>query len=282
MNLDLVLNGVRRSLEIDPGESLMDLLRRSGCKSVKNGCDDGYCGACAVLLDGRAVNACLVFAAAAAGRRVDTLEGLAREGALHTVQRVMLDLGAVQCGFCTPGIVMTALDLLGRNPGPRARSAGRWPATTADAPVTSRRWRPSSPPPPRCGRSPSDRDVAGGRHQRAQGGRPARSPAAPSSRATSTSRTPAHRPAHQPAPHAYPHIDRAPPPASRGGAGAHPRENPSCFHHRCGYPEPSPTTLACSTPRCASWRLAGRLPSPGPGGRPEPHRRGLRGARLLS
>ena len=118
MNLDLVLNGVRRSLEIDPGESLMDLLRRSGCKSVKNGCDDGYCGACAVLLDGRAVNACLVFAAAARGRRVDTLEGLAREGALHTVQRVMLDLGAVQCGFCTPGMVMTALDLLGRNPCP--------------------------------------------------------------------------------------------------------------------------------------------------------------------
>jgi len=118
MNLDLVLNGARHSVEIDPGESLMDLLRRLGCKSVKNGCDDGYCGACAVLLDGRAVNACLVFAAAAEGRRVDTLEGLAREGALHPLQRLMLDLGAVQCGFCTPGMVMTALDLLGRDPRP--------------------------------------------------------------------------------------------------------------------------------------------------------------------
>ncbi|HSQ36362.1 MAG TPA: (2Fe-2S)-binding protein [Acidimicrobiia bacterium] len=118
MNLDLVLNGARHSVEIDPGESLMDLLRRLGCKSVKNGCDDGYCGACAVLLDGRAVNACLVFAAAAEGRRVDTLEGVAREGVLHPLQRVMLDLGAVQCGFCTPGMVMTALDLLRRDPRP--------------------------------------------------------------------------------------------------------------------------------------------------------------------
>jgi carbon-monoxide dehydrogenase small subunit len=121
MNLDLVLNGARTSVEIDPGESLMDVLRRLGCKSVHNGCDDGYCGACAVLLDGRAVNACLVFAARAAGRRVDTVEGLAREGVLHPVQRALLDLGAVQCGFCSPGIVVTALDLLGHNPRPSER-----------------------------------------------------------------------------------------------------------------------------------------------------------------
>jgi len=118
VTLDLVLNGVRRTAECDPGESLMDLLRRLGLKSVKNGCDDGYCGACAVLLDGRAVNACLVFAARAAGCRVDTLEGLGREGVLHPVQRAALDLGAVQCGFCTPGIIMTALGLLARNPRP--------------------------------------------------------------------------------------------------------------------------------------------------------------------
>ena len=118
MTIDLVLNGALRTVDVDPGESLMDLLRRLGCKSVKNGCDDGYCGACAVLLDGRAVNACLVFAARAAGCRVQTLEGLAREGVLHPVQRAALDLGAVQCGFCTPGIVMTALDLLARQPRP--------------------------------------------------------------------------------------------------------------------------------------------------------------------
>ncbi len=118
MILDFELNGARRSVEADPGESLMDLLRRLGLKSVKNGCDDGYCGACAVLLDGRAVNACLVFAARADGCRVETLEGVGREGVLHPVQRAALDLGAVQCGFCTPGIVMTALDLLAHNPHP--------------------------------------------------------------------------------------------------------------------------------------------------------------------
>jgi len=118
MTLELILNGARRSADIDPGESLMDLLRRLGLKSVKDGCDNGDCGSCAVLLEGRAVNACLVFAARAAGRRVDTLEGLAREGVLHPLQRVALDLGAVQCGFCTPGIVMTALDLLTRHPRP--------------------------------------------------------------------------------------------------------------------------------------------------------------------
>ena len=118
MNLEFVLNGSRRIVEADPGESLMDLLRRLGLKSVKNGCDDGYCGACAVLLDGRAVNACLVFAARAVGSRVDTVEGVGREGVLHPVQRAALDLGAIQCGFCTPGIVMTALDLLAHNPRP--------------------------------------------------------------------------------------------------------------------------------------------------------------------
>jgi carbon-monoxide dehydrogenase small subunit len=118
MTIDLVFNGSRHTVEVEPGESLMDLLRRLGLKSVKNGCDDGYCGACAVLLDGRAVNACLVFAARAAGCRVETVEGLAQEGVLHPVQRALLDLGAVQCGFCTPGMVMTALDLLEHNPRP--------------------------------------------------------------------------------------------------------------------------------------------------------------------
>jgi len=118
VTIEFLLNGARRTAQIDPGESLMDLLRRLGCKSVKNGCDDGYCGTCAVLLDGRAVNACLVFAARAAGCRVQTLEGLGGEGVLHPLQRTALDLGAVQCGFCTPGIIMTSLDLLARNPRP--------------------------------------------------------------------------------------------------------------------------------------------------------------------
>ena len=120
MNIDLTLNGTRRTAGIDPGESLMDLLRRLGLKSVKNGCDNGDCGSCAVLLDGRAVTACLVFAARADGREVDTLEGLAREGSLHPLQRLALDLGAVQCGFCTPGIVVSAAHLLAAHPRPTA------------------------------------------------------------------------------------------------------------------------------------------------------------------
>ena len=114
----MVIDGIRRSAAIDPGESLMDLLRGLGRKSVKNGCDNGDCGACSVLLDGRAVNACLVFAAKAHGRTVQTAESLASPGVLHPLQRAFLDLGAVQCGFCTPGMLVLAADLLARNPHP--------------------------------------------------------------------------------------------------------------------------------------------------------------------
>jgi aerobic-type carbon monoxide dehydrogenase small subunit (CoxS/CutS family) len=116
--VDITVDGIRRAASIDPGESLMDLLRRLGHKSVKNGCDNGDCGACSVLLDGRAVNACLVFAAKANGRSVRTAESLASPGVLHPLQRAFLDLGAVQCGFCTPGMLVLAADLLARNPHP--------------------------------------------------------------------------------------------------------------------------------------------------------------------
>jgi aerobic-type carbon monoxide dehydrogenase small subunit (CoxS/CutS family) len=116
--VDITVDGIRRSAPIDPGESLMDLLRRLGHKSVKNGCDNGDCGACSVLLDGRAVNACLVFAAKVNGRSVRTAESLASPGVLHPLQRAFLDLGAVQCGFCTPGMLVLAADLLARNPHP--------------------------------------------------------------------------------------------------------------------------------------------------------------------
>lgn len=117
MKIELVVDGQRGQIDIDPGESLMDVLRRTGHTSVKNGCDRGDCGSCAVLLDGRAVNACLVFAAKAAGRAIGTIEGLATR-ALHPLQSASLDAGAVQCGFCTPGILLTALDLLSRTPHP--------------------------------------------------------------------------------------------------------------------------------------------------------------------
>ncbi len=99
----------------------MDVLRGLGYASVKNGCDNGDCGSCAVLLDGRAVNACLVFAARSGGAEITTLEGMATEGSLHELQTAMLEYGAVQCGFCTPGIVMTAAELLEHNPQPSDR-----------------------------------------------------------------------------------------------------------------------------------------------------------------
>jgi carbon-monoxide dehydrogenase small subunit len=117
MRLELVVNGTAHLTEISPGDSLMDTLRRLGYKSVKNGCDNGDCGSCTVLLDGRAVNACLVFSARAAGREVATVEGFAPD-ALHPVQQAMLDTGGIQCGFCTPGMVMLAVDLLRRHPDP--------------------------------------------------------------------------------------------------------------------------------------------------------------------
>ena len=85
---------------------------------VKIGCGTGDCGACAVLLNGRAVNSCLVFAVKADGGEVVTVEGLERDGRLHPVQQAFLDEGGIQCGYCTPGMVISAVDLLSRNPNP--------------------------------------------------------------------------------------------------------------------------------------------------------------------
>ncbi len=118
IEIRFTVDGRDHETAVRPGESLMDVLRRLGYKSVKNGCDRGDCGSCAVLLDGRAVNACLVFAAKADGRSVTTAESLDSHGELHPLQTASLDLGAVQCGFCTPGILMLAVDLLSVNPDP--------------------------------------------------------------------------------------------------------------------------------------------------------------------
>jgi aerobic-type carbon monoxide dehydrogenase small subunit (CoxS/CutS family) len=112
VKITIILDGTRRQAEIDPGECLMDVLRRLGSTSVKNGCDRGDCGSCAVLLDGKAVNACLVFAAQVDGAEIRTVESLEGPAGLHPLQFTALDAGAVQCGFCTPGMLMTALDLL--------------------------------------------------------------------------------------------------------------------------------------------------------------------------
>ncbi len=118
MTITLTINGIRKTLTIEPGEKLLDLLRREGYMGVKIGCRTGDCGACAVLLNGRAVNSCLVFAAKADGGEVVTVEGLERNGRLHPVQQAFLDEGGIQCGYCTPGMVISTVDLLSRNPNP--------------------------------------------------------------------------------------------------------------------------------------------------------------------
>ncbi len=118
MRITLTVNEVKRELEIEPGETLLELLRREGYKGVKKGCGSGDCGACAVLLDGRAVNSCLVLAAKVDGRKVITVEGLENDEGLHPVQQAFLEEGAIQCGYCTPGMVIAAVDLLTHNPDP--------------------------------------------------------------------------------------------------------------------------------------------------------------------
>ncbi len=118
MKLSFTLNGGSVQTDVAPGTTLMELLRGLGAVSVKNGCARGDCGSCAVLLDGRAVTACLLFAGQVEGQRITTAEGLADEVGLHPLQQALLEAGGVQCGFCTPGILMAAVDLLEREPEP--------------------------------------------------------------------------------------------------------------------------------------------------------------------
>lgn len=116
--ITLTVDGTATTLDIAPGATLLEVLRASGHASVKDGCSSGDCGACSVLLDGQVVNACFVFALHADGGRVTTAAALARGGELHPLQRAFLDEGAVQCGYCTPGMLAVATDLLARNPHP--------------------------------------------------------------------------------------------------------------------------------------------------------------------
>ncbi|OFW54254.1 MAG: (2Fe-2S)-binding protein, partial [Actinobacteria bacterium RBG_16_70_17] len=120
MIIRLTVNGTRQSVEVDGPESLLHTLRESlGLPGSKDACEQGECGSCTVLLDGEPVCSCLVMAADADGADVVTVEGLAGPGgALHPVQQALLDAGAVQCGFCTPGVVMSAAHLLSVNPHP--------------------------------------------------------------------------------------------------------------------------------------------------------------------
>ena len=119
MKIRLTVNGEHREAEAWEGESLLFALReRLGLPGSKNACEQGECGSCSVLLDGTLVCACLVLAAQADGHHVVTVEGLAQDGHLHRVQEAFAETGAVQCGFCTPGLVVATADLLERTPNP--------------------------------------------------------------------------------------------------------------------------------------------------------------------
>ena len=119
MRVTLTVNGEQRETEVWEGESLLFALReRLGLPGSKNACEQGECGSCSVLLDGELACACLVLAAQADGHHVVTVEGLARHGELHPVQEAFTETGAVQCGFCTPGLIVAAADLLEHNPSP--------------------------------------------------------------------------------------------------------------------------------------------------------------------
>ena len=119
MRIELTVNGERHEADVWAGESLLYVLReRLGLPGSKNACEQGECGSCSVLLDGKLVCACLVLAAQAEGHELVTVEGLAEDGELHPVQAAFAETGAVQCGFCTPGFIVATVDLLARSPSP--------------------------------------------------------------------------------------------------------------------------------------------------------------------
>jgi aerobic carbon-monoxide dehydrogenase small subunit len=119
VKISLVVNGEQREADVWAGESLLFALREHlALPGSKNACEQGECGSCSVLLDGELVCACLVLAAQADGHEVATVEGLAEDGRLHPVQEAFAETGAVQCGFCTPGLVVATAALLEANPDP--------------------------------------------------------------------------------------------------------------------------------------------------------------------
>jgi len=117
--LVLLVNGTKRTVEVLPGESLLAVLRdRLQLTGTKYGCGEGQCGACTVLLDGRAARSCRTMAAEAVGRKITTIEGLETNGRLHAVQEAFLEEEAFQCGSCTSGMILATVALLARRPDP--------------------------------------------------------------------------------------------------------------------------------------------------------------------
>jgi carbon-monoxide dehydrogenase small subunit len=113
------INGLLYSAEVDVRRTLLEVLRENfGLMGTKKGCNEGECGACTVLMEGKPVLSCLVLAAEAQNKEIETIEGLVRDGQLHPLQRSFIEHGALQCGFCTPGMIMAAKALLDKNSDP--------------------------------------------------------------------------------------------------------------------------------------------------------------------
>jgi carbon-monoxide dehydrogenase small subunit len=123
VTINVIVNGEPVSFEVEPYESALDALRnRLKLKAAKEGCGIGECGACTILVDGKAVNSCLMLAPQLDGRSVETAEGLAKDGGGRPLQEEFVESGAIQCGFCTPGMLMSAKALLDENPHPDRRA----------------------------------------------------------------------------------------------------------------------------------------------------------------
>jgi aerobic-type carbon monoxide dehydrogenase small subunit (CoxS/CutS family) len=117
--IKLIVNGRKQEISVEPRRTLLDALRKDlGLTGTKKGCDEGTCGACTVILDGKAVYSCMVLAIECDGRSIETIEGLEIEGQLHPIQRAFIDHDGLQCGFCTPGQIMSVKSLLDKNPQP--------------------------------------------------------------------------------------------------------------------------------------------------------------------
>ena len=124
--IELRINSARHRVDVEPDRSLLSILRDDlDLTGAKYGCGEGQCGACTVLIDGKATRSCITAVSAAAGKQITTIEGLEKGGRLHPVQEAFLEVGALQCGYCTPGMIMSSVALLVKTPDPTADEISR-------------------------------------------------------------------------------------------------------------------------------------------------------------
>ncbi len=116
--LDVTINGIKKSIKISPNELLLDVLRREGYKGVKKGCNEGTCGSCTIIYNDRAVKSCIMLAAQVQNGTITTIEGIGTREKPHPVQQAFVDAGTIQCGFCIPGMLLSAKNLLDHNSNP--------------------------------------------------------------------------------------------------------------------------------------------------------------------